>query len=339
RLAIVADGALELLPFSALPDPGRLAEGNSEPPPLITHHEIVQLPSATVLATLREEFGSRLPALGGIAVLADPVFSATDPRVQSQAGPSVEARTPSAGEYHRLPGTRREAEEIVSLFPLSSRFEAYDFEASRETVLSGRLRGFRFIHLATHGRLDDEHPDLSGLVLSQVDRSGRRREGFLGLHEIYKLDLPADLVVLSACETGLGREVRGEGMIGLTRGFMYSGVPRLVVSLWPVEDDSTALLMVRFYRELVEGRKGPAAALRVAQLALREVPSLRDPYHWAGFVFVGDWRFPGSEEDDFQARGDEDIERRGGRPRLPPRPVLDLPGPKPRPKPGPGGER
>jgi CHAT domain-containing protein len=146
------------------------------------------------------------------------------------------------------------------------------------------------VRFVTHGLLDSNHPELSGVVLSLVDEKGSPVDGFLRLHDIYNLNLPADLVVLSACETGLGKEVRGEGLIGLTRGFMYAGAPRVVVSLWSVNDRATAELMKRFYRAMLIDKLRPAAALRSAQMELRNDPRWSAPYYWAGFVLQGEWQ-------------------------------------------------
>jgi CHAT domain-containing protein len=157
-------------------------------------------------------------------------------------------------------------------------------------VLSGALARYRIVHFATHGILDTAHPELSGLALSGVDRQGRPVAGFLGAHEIYRLRLPADVVVLSGCETALGREIRGEGLVGLTRAFLHAGARRVVVSLWPVQDQATAELMRRFYLGMLHRHLPPAAALRAAQAGLRDEPAWRDPYFWAGFVLQGDWR-------------------------------------------------
>ncbi|HEY9422869.1 MAG TPA: CHAT domain-containing protein, partial [Thermoanaerobaculia bacterium] len=151
------------------------------------------------------------------------------------------------------------------------------------------LGGFRIVHFATHGVIDAERPALSGLALSMVDEKGNSREGFLHLHDIYNLRLDADLVVLSGCRTALGREVRGEGLIGLARGFQYAGARRVLASLWRVEDRATAALMERFYRALWIEKLAPAAALRTAQLHVRQQRRWRDPYFWAGFVLAGDW--------------------------------------------------
>jgi CHAT domain-containing protein len=163
-------------------------------------------------------------------------------------------------------------------------------EANRNTVLSGELRDFQILHFATHAVADTRNPELSGLMLSQVDAKGRPLEGFLGLSDIYELDLAANLVVLSGCSTALGKEVRGEGLMGLTRGFQYAGVPRVVASLWRVQDRATAELMTHFYKAMWRGGLPPAAALREAQKSLRQDPRYRAPYYWAGFVLQGDWR-------------------------------------------------
>jgi CHAT domain-containing protein len=191
--------------------------------------------------------------------------------------------------FERLPASRREADAIAALAPPGQILEALDFQAARPLVLSDRLREFRVVHFATHGVIDSEHPALSGLALSMVDAAGRPQEGFLHLHDIYNLRLDADLVVLSGCRTALGKELRGEGLIGLTRGFQYAGAPRVIASLWRMEDQATAALMERFYRALwVEGLR-PAAALREAQLWVRQQRRWRDPWFWAGFVLAGDW--------------------------------------------------
>jgi CHAT domain-containing protein len=192
--------------------------------------------------------------------------------------------------FARLPFTRREAEAIRRLAGPRAAFVALDFAASRQTVMSGALRSARVVHFATHGLLNDEHPELSGLVLSLVDESGRPQDGFLRLHDVYNLELDADLVVLSACRTGVGREVRGEGVVGLTRGFMYAGAPRVMASLWDVRDEASSELMRRFYTGLLRRGLRPAAALRAAQNSLRNDPRWSAPFFWAGFVLQGEWR-------------------------------------------------
>jgi CHAT domain-containing protein len=294
RLAIVAEGALQYLPFAALPDPDSTADC-LESAPLVVAHEITYLPSASTLAVLREERERPSPS-GLVAVLADPVFDAEDPRVVDGAPALPTGATTALSQssddggptFHRLPSTRDEAEAILELVPAARSYRALGFEASKETVLSGRLAGYRFLHFATHGMLNTEQPALSGLVLSQTDSAGRPVDGFLRAHEIYNLDLPAELVVLGACETALGAEVKGEGLIGLSRGFMYAGASRVMVSLWQVSDRTTADLMASFYRRMLEQGLPPAAALRSAQLEILERKP--QPFYWAPFVVQGEWR-------------------------------------------------
>src|SRR5262249_36869899 len=162
--------------------------------------------------------------------------------------------------------------------------------ANRTVATGGELSDYRFVHFATHGILDTVHPELTGLVWSLVDRKGRNLEGFVPAMEVLSLRLSADLVVLSACRTALGKEIRGEGLVGLPRAFLYAGAPRVVASLWRVDDAATAELMKRFYQGMLGPKKlRPAAALREAQLAVARQKRWEHPYYWAGFVLQGEW--------------------------------------------------
>ena len=185
---------------------------------------------------------------------------------------------------------RREAEAIAALVPASERLLALGFDAHKGLATSPALASYRILHIATHGFIDDVHPELSGLALSNVDAAGQPREGFLRLHEVYNLTLPADLVTLSACSTALGEGVRGEGLVGLARGFFYAGASRLVVSLWKVDDQATAELMPRMYQGIFQQGLPPSAALRQAQQQLRREASWQHPFYWAGFELQGEWR-------------------------------------------------
>ncbi len=271
RLVVVADGALHLLPFATLPRPTD-APGAGRGP-LLLHHEVVQLPSASVLALLRRP--PRPAPRWAAAVLADPIF-----------GPG----SPHSSGFDRLPYSGREAAAIRELLPAGQIFLALGADADREAVLGDAFGDAGVVHFATHGVIDTERPQLSGLVLSQTSGEDGTGDGFLSLRDIYGLRLAAELVVLSGCRTALGKAVRGEGLVGLTRGFMHAGAPRVIASLWRVEDRATAELMSRFYRALWEEGAPPAAALRAAQLAMRTAGRYRDPYYWAGFVIQGDWR-------------------------------------------------
>jgi len=190
----------------------------------------------------------------------------------------------------RLRFSRQEADAIMSVVPPGAGKKAVDFEASRATATSAELSQYRIVHFATHGLLDSVHPELSGLVFSMVDKSGRTQNGFLELQDIYNLNLPAELVVLSACETGLGKQISGEGLVGLTRGFMYAGANRVVASLWKVSDAGTATLMTGFYTAMEREHMSPAAALRSAQIRMWKQQRWRDPYYWAAFQIQGEWK-------------------------------------------------
>jgi CHAT domain-containing protein len=302
RLVLVTDGSLQHVPFAMLPAPGVAAAGTL----LVEEHEIVSLPSASTVSELRQQIAGRRPAPELIAVLADPVFQADDPRVHGHhaVATAIDTQVDSsrilvhgAGEnaeetlrVPRLPFTRQEADRIIKLAGTKDSLEALDFQASLATATGPDLGRYRYLHFATHGYLDSEQPDLSAIVLALVDKSGRPQPGFLRVSGIYNLKLPADLVVLSACETGLGKEIRGEGIVGLTRGFMYAGAPRVMVSLWSVNDRATEELMAVFYQKLLQQKLAPAAALRLAQAAMAKNKQWSAPYYWAAFVQQGEWK-------------------------------------------------
>jgi CHAT domain-containing protein len=286
RLLIVPDGALNSLPFAALPAPKRPA--GASPIPLVVEHELVLLPSASILAVLRSQAAGRTKASKWIAVLADPVLDAQDPRLPK----ALPARPDSAGGivYRRLPSTRIEAEAITKLAPPGGAMTALGFEANRRLASDGSLGEYRVVHFATHVTAHYEQPELSGVVLSKFDKGGQAQEGLLRLHDIYNLRLPADLVVLSACESYLGKQVRGEGLLGIVRGFMYAGANRVMASMWKVDDFATKELMVRFYRNMFTHGESPAAALRHAQIEMWREPDWHAPYYWAAFVLQGEWK-------------------------------------------------
>jgi CHAT domain-containing protein len=370
RLVLVTDGSLQHVPFAMLP----VSQHNGEQPPaienqvasaqagapalqksahyLVEDHEIVSLPSASTVAELRKEIAGRKPAPGLVAVLADPVFEPTDPRVHiapAETGETAKTQAPSKGtpgsnkaeattaepvalaenstagkpadspirgsgraeentrilehlavgdaaptsgqlEIPRLPFTRQEADRIMKLASAKDSLEALDFRASLATATSTDLGHYRYLHFATHGYLDSEHPELSAIVLSLVSKNGQPEPGFLRANDIYNLKLRADLVVLSACETGLGKEIRGEGIVGLTRGFMYAGVPRVIVTLWSVNDRATEELMAAFYQKLLKDKLPSAEALRQAQITMLKSKQWSSPYYWAAFVQQGEWR-------------------------------------------------
>jgi CHAT domain-containing protein/tetratricopeptide (TPR) repeat protein len=320
RLLIVPDGILQYVPFAALStNNGQRTTDNGQP--LTINHEIVTLPSASSLAVLRRELKDRKPAPKTLAVLADPVFDTSDERFKTLSAKNqnykvefvATNKTRSADDFtdltrsaneaglsdedsrggfrlSRLPFTRKEADSISSLVNEKDRKEALDFAANRENALNPELSQYRIIHFATHGFVSSTHPELSGIVLSLVNEKGESQNGFLRARDAYNLKLPAELVVLSGCQTGLGKEIRGEGIVGLTRGFMYAGAARVAVSLWDVNDEATSELMIRFYRGMLKDKLSPSAALRQAQVSMMKDKRWSSPYYWASFVLQGEPR-------------------------------------------------
>ena len=300
RLVIISHGLLQVLPFAALPAPG-----SETREPLLARHEIISLPSVSVLAVLRQRLPRTQPR-HTISIIADPVFARNDERLPSShqlsptgahtnqikfsANGKPVLEEDSERALPRLFSTRWEADRIASFLEPKQSIVALDFAANRDFVISREFAESRFLHLATHTVINDEHSELSGIALSNFDAKGRRQDGFLRTDEIYRLRLLASLVVLSSCQSALGKEVKGEGLVGLTHAFMYAGVPRVMASLWTVSDNPTAQLMTQFYRKMLKnGRMSPAEALRSAQLSMLKDKRWESPYFWSGFVLQGEW--------------------------------------------------
>ena len=303
RLLIVPDGVLHYTPFQAL----TLAQtrGKNTNVPLIVEHEIITLPSASSLAILRQNYGDRKPPSRTLAILADPVFSPDDERIKGKITQAttekLEANNLGLNQSllhasnrgwppERLPFSRQEAQTISSLFPSASSSQKIDFDANRTTATNGSLANYQIVHFATHGFANSKNPELSGIVMSTVDDKGNLVNGFLRLTDIFNLKLAANLVVLSACQTGRGQNVKGEGMVGLTRGFMYAGAQRVAVSLWNVDDEGTSVLMQKFYQKMLQQKLAPAAALRAAQIEMMQQEKWQSPYYWAAFTLQGEWK-------------------------------------------------
>ncbi len=311
RLMIAPEGILHYVPFAALASPrAGPAEGTADRL-VLDDFEVVTVPSAAVLAALRARRQGRAPAPKAVAVFADPAFSADDPRVSGAAaqGPPAQ-RQPGrrevaageaepvsraiiadrlpAGRLPRLPATADEAAAILARVPPSQGLARLGPEATKQAVLTVDLRPYRILHFATHAWIDERFPELSGLVLSTVDHAGREIDGALYLHEIDRLELAADLTVLSGCQTALGRRVRGDGLLGLTQGFFQAGSSQVLVSLWSLDDTAAARLMDELYGRMLGGGETPAAALRHAQRWLRAQKGFEAPRFWAPFVLQGD---------------------------------------------------
>ncbi|WP_293334440.1 CHAT domain-containing protein [Microcoleus sp. CAWBG58] len=300
RLLIVGDGILNYLPFAALSLPE--TSGKNDHKPLIVEHEIVLLPSASTLGILRQNYRDRPNPTRTLAMFADPVFSAQDERFKAPATTTDREAIESVNiglsrsigdsnrQWIRLQFTRKEAQIIQSLVSENSSTQSLDFAANRDTATNPNLSQYKIIHFATHGFANSTHPELSGILMSLVDTNGKPLNGFLRLTDIFNLKLAAELVVLSACQTGLGQNIQGEGMVGLTRGFMYAGAKRVVVSLWSVDDEGTSKLMASFYEGMLKKELTPAAALRAAQLEMLQQKEWQSPYYWAAFTLQGEWR-------------------------------------------------
>lgn len=298
RLVIVADGALLTIPFAALANPK-----NHQYQPLMINHEIINLPSASTIAIQRRHQQNRQMAPKAIAILADPVYNITDERITAKPEKTKipsrlelenyalkrSAKSLKRNGWARLPGTRKEAQAILKLLPQSQINKAFSFDANYDWATNPALKQYRILHFATHGFVNPDQPELSGIVLSLFDKFGNPKHGYLRLADLFNQDYPAELIVLSACETGLGKNISGEGLVGLTRGLMYAGASRIVASLWQINDQSTAVLMQQFYKQMLQQGKTPASALRAAQRKLWQNPEWRSPYYWAAFIVQGEW--------------------------------------------------
>ena len=294
RLVIIPDGILNTIPFSALDTPN-----SASYTPLLTQHEITNLPSASTIAILRTTVATKPRAPKLLAILADPIFNKNDDRLTGQpiqANPNTDlgeqiARQRNGRDLNlaRLPFTATEANGILNLVPQESdRISAFGFDASYDWITSPKISQYRYVHLATHGIFDNNNPALSSIILSSFDAQGRDRKAYLRFPDLFNLNLPTELVVLSACQTGLGSDVPGEGLVGMTRGLMYAGALRVSVSLWKVDDQSTSDLMQQFYKNLWQSKISHAASLRQAQLSLWKQG--KAPVYWAAVTLQGEWR-------------------------------------------------
>lgn len=290
RLAIVAEGTLQYLPFSALQFP------NSATKVLAQENEIIILPSASVLAQIRENSAASKSYNKTLAIFADPVFDGKDARIKRQNSPQSVTnqeviKIPTFSRtLPRLIASRQEALNISSFAVKDKTNLRTDFDANLENIGGKNLADYRILHFATHGFLDTSKPAESGLIFSLFDENGRERNGFLNLDSIYNLDISSELVVISACQTALGKDIRGEGLIGLSRGFLYAGSDRVAASLWKVDDSATAEFMKLFYQKHLEKNMPASAALRQAKLEMMKIPRYRSPFYWSAFTLLGDWR-------------------------------------------------
>jgi len=295
RIIVVPDGILNYIPFQILPSP-------SSDKPLVEDREIVNAPSATTLGELQQEAVERQPASNVLAAFGDPVFGADYQAKEKDTGNNVLAiaQLRSALRDNDLNDQTFDPTALTRLFHAKRELDSLrevagerslivrEYDATRERFLNTDFTQFEILHLVTHGYYNQKHPENSGLVLTDVNRDQKHLPGFIGLRDIYELRAPVLLVVLSACQTALGENVRGEGIMGLTRGFMHAGASSVVASLWDVDDRATAELMKLFYSNMLQHGMKTGEALRVAQNSIRQRPEWRSPHYWAAFTLQGE---------------------------------------------------
>jgi CHAT domain-containing protein len=285
QIIIAADGALNYIPFQILPP-----TANAEP--LVARHDVINVPSASILGELRKEAGRRGVRGKVLAAFGNPVFAEqTNEQRASTRGIEIPSDSFDPSSVGPLFYSGREIANLRDVASEAQTFAATEYDATRDKLMSSDLTQYAVLHFATHAFLNPKRPEDSGLLLSTKNREGQKLDGFVGLQDVYSLRAPVDLVVLSACQTGLGKDIRGEGLIGLTRGFMYAGATSVVASLWKVEDEATAELMKSFYTEMLKNGKTPAEALRLAQNSIRQNPQWSAPHYWAGFTLQGEYRY------------------------------------------------
>jgi CHAT domain-containing protein len=304
RLIIVPDGKLQYFPLGALPFPG-----SENAQPIIVSNEIVYEPSAQTLSLISRQHAVEADTKKDLLIFSDPVFSEADSRFPvgaEKATAVAEGEIPqeqfrfveSLNSLSRLVSSKAERESITQIIGSSNTDSLDGFSANRENLLNAKTSGYKILHFASHAFVNEERPELSGIVLSRFSQDGQKLDEFFRLHDIYDLNLNADLVVLSACQTGIGKEIRGEGLMSLDNAFLQSGAKSVLSTSWKVDDRATAELMKSFYKKLFEGLT-PSAALRLAQLEMLNSAEFKSPFYWAAFSLRGDYRTPISFSRDY----------------------------------------
>lgn len=295
RLIIVPHKILNFLPFAALPEPS--ASNTKKELPLVMNHEIIYLPSISLVEALEKNVLADYKEKKAI-VVADPIFKAdlVSKRHDSnnlaervKINTTLEDLKSRGFELEELPGTHQEAKRIKEILKTYDVKLLLGVDSSLPNFLKEKLDSYNIIHFATHGVLNNLNPELSGLVFSLVDSDGNEQPGFLTTNQIFGLNLNADLVVLSACQTGVGKQVNGEGVLGLSRAFFYAGAKRIITTLWKVSDVGTSELMSKFYSYLSENNVSYTQALRQAQISMIQSEK-NHPFYWAAFKIEGEWR-------------------------------------------------
>ena len=294
RIIVVPDGLLNYIPFQILPSP-------SNNKLLVDESEIINAPSASIFGELQEDAVKRLPPANLLAAFGDPIFAGDYQEPQQNEQIIATAQLRSALRDNDLNDETFDPAALTRLFHAKRELDSLrevagdralivsEYEATRDRFLQTDLTQFAILHLVTHGYFNPRHPQNSGFVLSDINREQKHMPAFVGLREIYDLRAPVLLVVLSACQTALGEHVRGEGLMGMTRGFMHAGASSVVASLWEVDDRATAELMKLFYRNMLSRGMKTGEALRAAQNSIRQRPEWRSPHYWAAFTLQGEF--------------------------------------------------
>ena len=294
RLIVVPDGKLGYFPVSALPLPN--SENNE---PILLSNEVVYQPSASTLSILAKNTQRKNSASKSLLIFSDPVFSADDSRLSPENKNDLSANNETGEKFRfveslnslaRLDFSKTEADSIVDILGKSNADNFSGFAANREKLLNINTTDYKILHFATHGLIDESRPELSGIVLSRFDENGNKSDEFFRLHDIYGMNLNSDLVVLSACNTGIGKEVRGEGLMSLNNAFLSVGAKSVMSSLWKVEDGATLELMKNFYDAMANENLTPSKALQQAQIKMRRNSRYQSPFYWAAFTVQGDFR-------------------------------------------------
>lgn len=303
RLLIVPDGKLKYFPVSALPFPVTDAQKDANKPFLMTN-EILYEPSATTLELLLKLPQDHQASKKNLLIFSDPVVSRNDKRIsnakivetkstkpfQRSVSENLPKPTTTIDSLQRLYASGNEAESLLATFGFNSTTIISGFDANRQNLMNFDLENYKIIHFATHGSLDENRPELSGIVLSRFDEKGDQMEGLVRLQDIYSLNLSANLVVLSACDTGIGKDIKGEGLMSLTNAFLQNGAKSVVSSRWKVDDFAALELMEDFYQILSNEQITPSQALRKAQINMLKDSRFNSPYYWAAFTIQGDFR-------------------------------------------------
>ncbi len=294
RLIVVPDGKLGYFPVSALPLPN--SEKNE---PLLLSNEVVYEPSASTLSILASGSKQPNPASKSLLIFSDPVFSAEDSRLSPENKTDLTANKETGEKFRfveslnslvRLDASKTEADSIIEILGNENADNFSGFTANRGRLLDTNAADYKILHFATHGLIDESRPELSGIVLSRFDENGQQTDEFFRLHDIYGMSLNSDLVILSACNTGIGKEVRGEGLMSLNNAFLSVGAKSVMASLWKVEDGATLELMKNFYDAMANEQLTPSKALQKAQIKMWRSGRYQSPFYWAAFTVQGDYK-------------------------------------------------